>query len=92
MGNITIKADLGKIAIEAMQEISLKVGASSVVISQTGVEIKGMMVKAEATAQAEVKGIMTKIQGTAMTQVQGAMTQVNGDAMVMVKGGITMIN
>ena len=92
MGNITIKADLGKIAVEAMQEISLKVGASSVVISQTGVEIKGMMVKAEATAQAEVKGIMTKIQGTAMTQVQGAMTQVNGDAMVMVKGGITMIN
>ena len=92
MGNISIKADLGKIAIEAMQEISLKVGASSVVISQTGVEIKGMMVKAEATAQAEVKGIMTKVEGTGIVQVKGAMAQVNGDGLLMAKGGITMIN
>ena len=92
MGNITIKADLGKIAIEAMQEVSIKVGASSIVLSQTGVEIKGMMVKTEGTVQAEMKSIMTKIEGSAMTQVKGTMTQVNGDAMVMVKGGITMIN
>ena len=92
MGNITIKADLGKISIEAMQEVSIKVGASSIVLSQTGVEIKGLMLKAEGVTQAELKSLMTKIEGTVMTQVKGTMTQVNGDAMVMVKGGITMIN
>jgi len=92
MGNINIKAGMGKIAIEAMQELSLKVGPSSIVLSPTGVTIKGMNVKSEATVQAEMKGVMTKVEGTAIAQVKGAMTQVNGDAMVMVKGGITMIN
>jgi len=92
LGNITIKADAGKIAIEALQEISLKVGPSSIVLSPSGVTIKGMMVKAEATTQAEVKGIMTKVEGTAMVQVKGAVAQVNGDGVLMAKGGITMIN
>ena len=92
MGNISMKADLGKIAIEAMQEISLKVGASSIVLSQTGVTIKGLMVKAEAVTQAELKGLMTKVEGSAMVQVKGGIAQVNGDALLMAKGGITMIN
>ena len=92
LGNITIKADTGKIAIEAMQELSLKVGPSSIVLKPTGVEIKGLNVKTEATVQAEMKGVMTKIEGSAMTQIKGTMTQVNGDAMLMLKGGITMIN
>jgi type VI secretion system secreted protein VgrG len=92
LGNITIKADLGKIAIEAMQELSLKVGPSSIVLTPTGVEIKGVNVKTEATAQAEMKGTMTKVEGNALTQIKGPTTQVNGDAMLMLKGGITMIN
>jgi type VI secretion system secreted protein VgrG len=92
LGNVEIKAGAGKVAIEAMQELSLKVGTSSIVLSQTGVEIKGLNVKTEATVQAEMKGVMTKVEGSAMTQVKGAMTQVNGDGMVMVKGGVTMIN
>jgi type VI secretion system secreted protein VgrG len=91
-GNISIKAGAGKIAIEAMQELSLKVGPSSIVLSPSGVTVKGVNVKTEATAQAEVKGIMTKVEGTAQVQVKGAIAQVNGDAVVMVKGGITMIN
>ncbi len=77
MGNQTTKLDLGKSETEAMQSIELKVGQSSVKIDQTGVTIKGMMIKVE---------------GTMMTQVKGMMTQVNGDAMLTVKGGITMIN
>ncbi|HEX6053545.1 MAG TPA: type VI secretion system tip protein TssI/VgrG [Gemmatimonadaceae bacterium] len=92
LGNIEIKAGAGKVAIEAMQELSLKVGTSSIVLSPTGVEIKGMNVKSEATVQAEMKGLMTKVEGSVQTQVKGAMTQVNGDGMVMVKGGVTMIN
>lgn len=77
MGNHTTKLDLGKISQEAMQAIELKVGQNSIKVDQTGVTIKGMMVK---------------IEGQVQTQVKGLMTQINGDAMLQVKGGITMIN
>ena len=92
MGNISIKAGIGKIAIEAMQELSLKVGPSSIVLSPSGVTIKGLNVKTEATVQAEMKGVMTKVEGSAVVQVKGAVAQVNGDGVLMAKGGITMIN
>ena len=77
MGNVSLKAGLGKIDNEAMQSIELKVGQSSIKLDQTGVTIKGMMIK---------------IEGQIQTQVKGMMTQVNADAMLMVKGAITMIN
>lgn len=77
MGNATTNAKLGKISEEAMQGIEMKVGQNSIKIDQTGVTIKGMMVKVE---------------GQVQTQIKGLMTQVNGDAMLTVKGGITMIN
>jgi type VI secretion system secreted protein VgrG len=76
-GNISTKAELGKITMEAMQEIELKVGSNSIKIDQSGVTIKGMMVKVEGTITAEVKS---------------PMTTVKGDAMLTLKGGITMIN
>jgi type VI secretion system secreted protein VgrG len=92
LGNVEMKAGAGKIAIEAMQELSLKVGPSSIVLSPAGVTIKGMNVKTEATVQAEMKGVMTKVEGSGITQIKGAMTQVKGDGMLMLKGGVTMIN
>lgn len=75
-GNQTTKLDLGKSTTEAMQSIELKVGGNSIKVDQSGVTIKGIMVKVE---------------GTAMTQVKAPMTQVNGDGMLTLKGGITMI-
>lgn len=77
MGNITVDASMGKITMTAMQSIELKVGSSSVKVDQSGVTIKGMMVKA---------------QGTAMAEVKAPMTTVKGDGMLTLKGGITMIN
>lgn len=77
MGNYDVKVPLGKVTFDAMQEIMLKVGSSSVKIDQMGVTIKGMMVKIEGTVMLEAKGLMTKV---------------SGDAMLMVKGGIVMIN
>lgn len=76
-GNMTVDVSMGKITITAMQSIELKVGSSSVKLDQSGVTIKGMMIKAKATAMAEVKG---------------PMTTVKGDGMLTLKGGITMIN
>jgi type VI secretion system secreted protein VgrG len=76
-GNRKVKVSLGKISEEAMQEIELKVGQNSIKIDQTGVTIKGMMVKIEGQMQTELKGLMTNV---------------SGDAMLKVKGGITLIN
>ncbi|WIM12881.1 type VI secretion system tip protein TssI/VgrG [Enhydrobacter sp.] len=77
LGNISIKADAGSITIEALQTITLKVGQSSVTLSQAGVEVKGMMIT---------------INGQVLTEVKGTMVTVEGAAMLTLKGGITMIN
>jgi type VI secretion system secreted protein VgrG len=77
MGNHIRKISLGKSETEAMQSIELKVGANSIKIDQTGITLKGIMIKFE---------------GTAMIQSKAPMQQMNGDAMVIIKGGLTMIN
>ena len=77
MGNQTTKVNLGKSATQAMQEIELKVGQSSIKIDQKGVTIKGMMVKIEGQVQTEVKGLMTTVKGTAMLTAKGGITMIN---------------
>ncbi|MBS4050187.1 MAG: type VI secretion system tip protein VgrG [Methylomonas sp.] len=77
MGNRTVKVNTGKITEEAMQSIELKVGQNSVKIDQTGVTIKGLMIK---------------IEGQTTTDLKGLTTTVSGDAMLTVKGGVVMIN
>ena len=77
MGNQTTAIKMGKSETSAMQSIELKVGGNSIKIDQTGVTIKGMMVKVE---------------GSAMAEVKSPMTNVKGDGMLIAKGGIVMIN
>jgi len=77
MGNLSIKADAGKIDVQAMQSITLTVGANSVKIDQQGVTINGIMVK---------------VAGQAMAEVGSPMTKVSGDGMLTLKGGIMMLN
>ncbi len=76
-GDLTVKVSTGAVSIEAMTTITLKVGENTITISQSGIEIKGIMVTAE---------------GQAMTQVKAPMVEVNADGMLTLKGGITMIN
>jgi type VI secretion system secreted protein VgrG len=76
MGNQSTKLNLGKSTTEAMQSIELKVGANSIVIDQSGITLKGLMIKLE---------------GTLMTQIKAPMVQVNADGMLMLKG-FTMLN
>jgi type VI secretion system secreted protein VgrG len=77
VGNHSLKMDVGSSTIEALQSITLKVGANSLTIDQTGVSISGLMVK---------------IEGQVMVDVKGPMINVNADAMLTLKGGITMVN
>ena len=76
-GNLSIKCDAGKIEIEAMTSIELKVGSNSIKIEQAGITIKGIQVKA---------------QGDAMCEFKAPMNTVKGDGMLTLKGGITVIN
>jgi type VI secretion system secreted protein VgrG len=77
VGNVAISAPTGKITLEALQSIELKVGASVIKLDQTGIKIDGTMIKAA---------------GTAMAELASPMTTVKGDGMLTVKGGLTMIN
>jgi type VI secretion system secreted protein VgrG len=77
MGNVSVKCDLGSITLEAMQTITLKVGQNTVVIDQSGVTVKGIVISEEA-------------QGIHKTK--GPLVQVNADAMVQVQGGVVMLN
>lgn len=77
MGNMTMKVPLGKMTAEAMQEIEMKVGQSSVKIDQTGVTIKGMMVVIEGQMQTQLKGMMTEVSASAILTARGALTQIN---------------
>jgi len=77
LGDVTVKADVGNITMEALQSITLKVGANTLKLSQQGVEIKGLMVKVEGTVMTEIKGVMLKADGTAMLMLKGGITMVN---------------
>jgi type VI secretion system secreted protein VgrG len=77
MGNQTTAIKMGKSETTAMQSIELKVGGNSIKIDQSGITIKGIVVKVEGSATADLKA---------------PITNVKGDGMVMVKGGVVMIN
>jgi type VI secretion system secreted protein VgrG len=77
MGNHTLKVDLGAASTDAMKSITLTVGQNSITIDQSGVTIKGLMVK---------------IEGTVTLDAKAPMTNVSGDAMLVLKGGLTTIN
>lgn len=76
-GNHALTVAAGKSEIEAQQSILLKVGQTSVLIDNSGVTIKGMMVK---------------IEGSSMFDAKAPMTSIVGDATVTIKGGIVSIN
>jgi type VI secretion system secreted protein VgrG len=76
-GNQSTKVSLGSASHEAMQQIELKVGQSSIVLTQQGITIKGLTIS---------------IQGTVQLEAKAPMTTVNADALLTLKGGITMIN
>jgi type VI secretion system secreted protein VgrG len=61
MGDASIKTDLGKISIEAMVSIELKVGMSSILIEQKGITIKGPLINSEAMGINTIKGGMVMI-------------------------------
>ncbi|HEX3877053.1 MAG TPA: type VI secretion system tip protein TssI/VgrG [Bryobacteraceae bacterium] len=77
MGNQSTKCDLGQISMEAMQQITLTVGASKITIDQMGVTIEGMMIKVNAQIQLAESALMIQSSASAMMQIQGGITMIN---------------
>ncbi len=76
-GNLTVTCKAGKMMLEAMQEITLKVGSNSVVINQAGITVKGTLIKNEASAMHQTKAPMIMSKADGMVQVQGGIVMIN---------------
>ncbi len=85
LGNMTVKCNAGSITFEAMQKITLKVGANTLVNEQSGITLKGLMIKDEAQIMHETKAPMVMVKADAMAQLDGG-------GMMIVKGGLVMVN
>ena len=77
LGNITMDATAGHVTLTALQHITLKVGASSIKVSPTGVDIKGPMIKINGTGMVSVKAPFTEIKGTGLLVLKGSLTMIN---------------
>jgi len=76
-GNMTVDVKAGKITMTAALEIKLVVGGSSIKIDNSGVTIKGPIIKIEADGMAEMKSPMTTVKGEALLTLKGGMTMIN---------------
>jgi len=61
MGNRDTKINMGKDTLEAMQSIEMKVGANSIKIDQSGITIKGIMIKVQGSAMIQETAPLIKI-------------------------------
>jgi len=93
MGNFKLTAAMGKVEIEAMQSITLKVGSNTLVIDQTGVKIDGMQLKFKAAMAAEMEGGLTlKLKGGLQTDLEGGlMTNIKAGLLTEVKATMTQV-
>ncbi len=91
-GDYYLKAD--NVVIEAMTNVTLKVGGSSIAIEAGGIGIKTSgQIKIESGATTDVKATgPLSVQSSATAEVKSSATTVKGDAMVTVQGGVVKIN
>jgi type VI secretion system secreted protein VgrG len=76
-GDYSMKVSAGQATFEAMQQITLKVGSNSIVISQQGVTIKALTVSVTADTTLAVKGLTSDLEASTMMTIKGAMVMIN---------------
>lgn len=70
-----LKAD--NIVIEAMSNVTIKVGQSYIAIDSSGIKISATQVEVEGMAKADVKSPTTSVKGDAMLVLQGGIVKIN---------------
>jgi type VI secretion system secreted protein VgrG len=77
-GNLSVNVSSGKATIEAAQSIELKVGATTVKLTPTGIEMSGMTIKIDAKMALSASGGMTtEVKAGMMLTINGAMVMIN---------------
>lgn len=76
-GDMTVNVDMGRIEIEAMQSIELKVGGSSIKIDPVSITIKSSLINITADGMVEMKSPMTAVKGEAILTLKGGVTMIN---------------
>lgn len=83
----TVNVDGNQVSICAKSKIELKVGASKIEISASGIKIDAPQVSVSGKAKAEMKAAMINIEGQGKADVKAALVSVNGSAMTQIKAG-----
>jgi type VI secretion system secreted protein VgrG len=76
-GDYSLTVSAGQATLEAMQQITLKVGSNTIVVSQQGIELKGLMIKATADTDLSVQGLTTEVKASTMMTISGALVSIN---------------
>ena len=76
-GSANVKCNGGSILLQAASSITLKVGANEIVISQSGVTIKGTMVQSTATGTSKITGAIVQVSASGMAKIAGATVMIN---------------
>jgi type VI secretion system secreted protein VgrG len=76
-GDYSLTVSAGQATLEAMQQITLKVGSNTIVVSQQGIELKGLMIKATADTDLSVQGLTTELKASTMMTISGALVSIN---------------
>ncbi len=97
--NHYLKAD--NIVIEALTNVTIKVGSSYIAIEAGGIKIgtTGTLelestgpLSAKSQATANVESLNTTVKGSAMVTVQAPMAELKGDGLLTISGGLVSIN
>ena len=73
---VKLAADGGTLDTASSATTTIKSGADMTVQATGPLNLKGLMIDAEAQVQATLKGVMTQVNGSAMTQIQGGITMI----------------
>ena len=76
-GNQTIKIEAGKGMIEAAQELTLKVGESSIKLTPSSIELSSVNIKHTANGNFEASGAQSKVSGSGMLDLDGGTISLN---------------
>ncbi|ELS33930.1 MULTISPECIES: VgrG-related protein [Pseudanabaena] len=87
-GNITIKTgttglandvkiNAGNITLTATTNITLKVGLNKIVITNTGIDIEGVLVQIKGTASAKMEAPLVNVEASFINTIKGGLVKIN---------------
>jgi type VI secretion system secreted protein VgrG len=76
-GNSTLTVSKGKVLIEAMQEILLKVGNNTLKLSPSGLEVQALSVRMQAETSLSASGLTSELSASTLVNINGVPVKIN---------------